>query len=203
MPIGTLYNQNNVVVGQAAVLVAPANTPLPTPLTSLIAADPFSLTPWQTGTAPYAWNQVGATDQGWKYGTNKSSTDIMIEEQSTPAAEAINSQKVTIEGSLSEDVSTTLTLAYNGVKTTTAPGASTIGYDTIVLTDTVLYYAVALLTAAVGALPRVIYAPQWSQLSNVSTDFRRASAKRMYPVAFSTVCQPGQIQVINVTAAHT
>lgn len=45
MAIGQLYNAANVVVGQAAVLVAPAYTPLP-PVGSAVLADPFSIVPW-------------------------------------------------------------------------------------------------------------------------------------------------------------
>jgi hypothetical protein len=43
--IGQLYNAQNVVVGQAALMVAPANTPCPPPA-SAVMNDPFSLAPW-------------------------------------------------------------------------------------------------------------------------------------------------------------
>jgi hypothetical protein len=49
MPIGQLYNTNNVVVGQAACLIAPANTPMPPPA-SAVMTDPFSLAPWAAAT---------------------------------------------------------------------------------------------------------------------------------------------------------
>lgn len=280
MTIGSLYNANNVIVGQAAVLFAPVNTPLIT-LANFDVADPFDFIQWysqtlviaatatftlkddaghtsssltQTSTGaniatalnafangatyavsgsaggPYVititagtyhpisvatvsvgtavitlqpWVPVGATDQGWKYGTNKSVNAINIEEQSTQVATTISSQSVTIEGSLSEDITQTLALAYNGLVATTAPGVSNPGYDVVSLTDTVLTYAVAMVTTNPQGLGRIIYAPQWTQLSNVSTDFRRASAKRMYPVQFATICKPSQIQVVNFTLPHT
>ena len=45
--IGDLYDANNVVVGQAAVLTAPKNTPLPTiSATVPDMSDPFSIAPW-------------------------------------------------------------------------------------------------------------------------------------------------------------
>jgi hypothetical protein len=47
--IGQLYNAANVVVGQAAVLVGPANTPLP-PVSAAVLSDPFSITPWTAAT---------------------------------------------------------------------------------------------------------------------------------------------------------
>lgn len=287
--IGDLYNQNNVVVGQAAVLFSPANTSLPS-LMSFSFADPFSLLPWNntvftvngavspvtaftltyggqtttsltvaaltaaaiqaalvalssvgagnavvTGTAATGWvvtfsgaatgtsvltvtgtggtptiapatnlwTPCGATDQGWKFGTNKSTTDTNIEEQSTQIGTQITTQKVTIEGSMAEEISTTLALAYNGILTTTAASPTTPGFDEINPTDTVIEYAVAMISQRFDGKPKIMYAPQWTQLSNVSTDFRRASAKRMYPVSFATVCKPSQIRAITLTSPHT
>lgn len=49
MPIGQLYNANNVVVGQAACFIAPPFTPLPDiSLTAQAAGtvDPFDVSPW-------------------------------------------------------------------------------------------------------------------------------------------------------------
>jgi hypothetical protein len=43
--IGDLYDAKNVVVGQAAVLIAPAGTACPL-ITSAVLSDPFSLAPW-------------------------------------------------------------------------------------------------------------------------------------------------------------
>lgn len=286
MAIGQLYDANNVVVGQAAVFISAAQTPVPSLLLANLA-DPFDPTPFTsytltvaatstytltiggvattslataaTGTAiiaavnglpamvaaiangaspatitpltsggPYTitlpeevdglltvqqltgtatlsgglWTPVGATDQGWKYTTNKSTTQIQIEEQSTPVSETINTQAVTFEGALSEDISRTIALAMNGLVSNVAAAVGNPAYDNIVLTDTVLYYAVTLVTQHFNGMPRWIYAPKCSQLSNASVDFRRANAKRMYPVSFATLCQPGQIRTINFTGTH-
>lgn len=282
MAIGDLYDADNVLVGQAACMVAPQGTPLPDVATANLS-DVFDPAPWVSytltvaatttytlsyggdettalttasagtavaaalealpsvgagnvvvtgSTSPYTvqfaegiaqlggglsvdasagtasvagglWTPVGATDQGWKYGTNKSVQSIAIEEQSTPVGQAINTQSVTIDGSLSEDISRTLVLAYNALLTQNAATADTPGYEDIALTDIVQYYAVALLTNNFNGLPRWIYAPKWTQLTNTSTDFRRSAAKRMYPVQFATVCKPGQIIVRNFTSAPT
>lgn len=280
--IGDLYDANNVVVGQAAVLVAPNGTPLPD-FKNLNLADPFDPTPFVsysvavvatssytlsyaggttaaltdtstpaaiataleaipgvgagnvtvtgTGTAYTVlfteavaslasvltstttsgsatvtgglWVPVGATDQGWTYGTNKSTQKINIEEQSTEVGTTINTQSVTIAGALSEDISRTLALAYNGVLTSSAPSATEPGYDTIELTDDVVYYAVALIAVNSETYPRIVYAPKWSQLANTTTAFRRATKQRMYPVDFATACKPSQIQVFNITSPKT
>ena len=49
MTIGQLYNAANVVVGQAAVMVAPAFTAQP-PVANMVLSDPFSITPWTAAT---------------------------------------------------------------------------------------------------------------------------------------------------------
>jgi hypothetical protein len=157
-----------------------------------------------TGTVPTIsgglWTAVGATDQGWKFGTNKSTQAITIEEQSTPVSQAITSQNVTIEGALSEDISRTLALAWNAYVTSTAAAAGVPGYDEVTLTDDVLYYAVCLVSSNDKGYPKWTYAPKWSQLSNASTDFRRAAGKHMYPVIFETLCKPSQITTVNFQA---
>lgn len=179
------------------------------------SASPFTLTPSNddgpltlqitTGTPTLTgglWVPVGATDQGWKFSANKTTQEIAIEEQSTPAGMTISSQKVLLEGSLSEDISRTLQLAYNATLTQVAAAVGNPGYDQIALDDTVLYYAVAMVTQHVNGRPRIVYAPKWTQLANTDTTFRRAAAKRMYPVQFATVCKPSQIEIINFTHDH-
>src|SRR5262252_9116559 len=49
MTIGQLYNAQNVVVGQAACLVAPAYTALPS-ISTAVLNDPFSIVPWTSAT---------------------------------------------------------------------------------------------------------------------------------------------------------
>jgi hypothetical protein len=49
MTIGQLYNAANVVVGQAALMVAPAFTALP-PVSAAVLGDPFSIVPWTSAT---------------------------------------------------------------------------------------------------------------------------------------------------------
>lgn len=287
MAIGQLYDANNVVVGQAALFVAPSFTALPNLLNANLA-DPFDPAPFlsytltvpasstftltingaattslsnastgaqvqaalealapvvaayangaativvtpQTNPGPFTillpeelansmtlqvttgsptltgglWTAVGATDQGWKFNTNKSTSAINIEEQSPPVDETMQSQAVSIEGALSEDISRTLGIAWNALVSVVAPAVGNPGYENVVLTDTVLKYAVCLVTQHVNGMPRWIYVPKNSQLSNVSTEFRRANAKRMYAVQFNSLCQPGQIRTINFTAPHS
>lgn len=195
--IGDLYDANNVVVGQAAVFFAPANTAMPA-VTSFNTADPFDPAFWPDPD----WTPCGATDQGWAFGANKSTQTINIEEQSTPVATTVTSQSVSLTGALSEDVTPTLALALNATAVSTAAVVGTSpGYDTLTLTDTPILYAVGMVTTNAEGFGRIIYAPTWTQLSNVSVAFRRAADKRNYPVGFETVCRTQDIKILNFSAS--
>lgn len=285
MSIGQLYNASNVVTGQAAVFVGPANTALPA-LAGFNTSDPFDPTMWTqyalatgtatsitltftrrgttattgtltvsgltaaavatalaglsnvgagnvvvTGTSPNfsivfnealqdgvltvtptggtatltapVWKAVGATEQGWQLGADKNTQTINIEEQSTAVGTTITSQAISISGSLSEDISSTLALALNATVSTVAPTVTTGGYDLITPTDTVLTYAVAMVTTNAEGRGRIIYAPAWTSLGNVSAAFRRAAGQRLYAINFATVCATNQIGIYNFTQPHS
>lgn len=197
MTIGSLYNAANVIVGQAAVYFAPANTALPV-LSTWNIADPFDAT---FLTSP--WVHCGATDQGWTVTPTKNKQEINIEEQSTPVAVTLTSQMLTISGALSEDISPILGMALNADVVATSPTSTVPGYDTLTLNDIPKLYAVALVTTNPQGYGRIIYAPSWTQLDGAAVAFRRAAAKRTYAVAFETVCQTNLIKVINFTAPHS
>lgn len=197
MPIGDLYDANNVVVGQAAVAIGAEATALPD-LADFNTADPFDDTFFGVDFVP-----VGATEQGWQLGADKSTQVINIEEQSTPVGTTLQSQTISIQGNLSEDITATLTLAMNATSAATAASATIGGHDTITLQDVPIYYAVLMVTTNAEGFGRIIYAPKWTSLGNVSTAFRRAAGQRLYGVNFSTVCKTSEIQIINFTSAHT
>lgn len=287
MAIGDLYSAANVVTGQAAVFVAPGNTPLPA-LAGFNTNDPFDITMWMSyllntgsvttftltftrrgatattsaitvagvtanaiqtalgglstvggvsnvavsGTSPTwaitldevlqdgvltmtptggagssftgpLWAATGATEQGWQLGADKSTQTINIEEQSTPVGTTISSQSVTIQGNLSEDISRTLTLALNATVSKVAPTVTVGGYDLVTLSDSVIQYAVAMVTSNAEGKGRIVYAPAWTSLSGVSASFRRAAGQRLYGVTFSTVCDTSKIQIYNFTSDHS
>jgi hypothetical protein len=149
------------------------------------------------------WLPTGATEQGWQFGADKSTNTIGIEEQSTPVGMTVSSQSVSIQGNLSEDISKTLTLALNATKSVVAPTVTVGGYDLITPTDTVLQYAVGMVTSNAEGYGRIIYAPLWTSLAGVSAAFRRAAGQRLYGVTFQTICNTNQIQIYNFTAPHS
>lgn len=200
MTIGTLYNADNVVVGQAAVLFGAADATFPA-VGTLTVTDPFDLAPWTT--ADPSWVPCGATDQGWKFTANKSTQNVTIEEQSPPVVTTMQSQVITVEGSMAEDVSQTLALVYGMVKTVHAPTVTDPGYDELTLTDDVLFYSLALIMANKTSMPRVLMIPRVVQLSNAETTLRRAADKRMYPAVFTSNCATDLIKIWDITAPHT
>jgi len=195
MAIGSLYNANNVIVGQAAVFVGPAGTALPA-LAGWNVADPFDANFFANSNLV----PIGATDQGWQLGFNKSTQVIQIEEQSTPVGTTITTQSVQISASSAEDVANSIALAVNGTKTVTANTANTGGFTEVNPTDTVLYYAAAMVTTNPAGFGRIVYAPKFTSLDNATWNARRAAEKRMWPLQFSTVCKPSEIRIIEFTS---
>ena len=190
-------------VGVGNVVVTGASTPWSIVFKGDAEGGVLSETPTggtMTLTEPL-WTPVGATDQGWQFGANKSTQSITIEEQSTPVGVTITSQNVTLAGALSEDITRTLALALNASSAATAPATGVPGYDTVTLTDSALRYAVVMVTTNAAGFGRIIYAPAWTQLSNAAVSFRRASDKRQYPVQFETVCKTTDIKVFNFNHA--
>lgn len=282
--IGDLYNAKNVVIGQAACLLAPAYTPMPA-MGLFSLADPFSIAPWPrgkvlglvapvtgytltyttslgnaqtttslpvastaatvqaalqalsnvgaggayvSGAAPTLnigfsqktqpgtltvtgtggvptvvnnlWVPNGATDQGWKYVFNKTTTNISIEEQSATVGTELDKQTISVEAALSEDIENTLGLVFNMQANYVAPATGVPGYTDLQLTDLVLRYALALLMVTKDGYPRILYIPDVTSLSNASTSLRRSSAKRMYPAVFTSEAATSDIHIYNITA---
>jgi hypothetical protein len=160
-------------------------------------------------TVTYArWHPIGSTDAGWSFVSNKTTQEINIEEQSTPVATTISTQTLSVQGDMAEDITSTLAMAYNmnagfnQAATATASAAALPGYHLLTPTDTPILYAVALIMAnpvnpKYGNVPRWLYIPQATCLANATAAFRRATAKRMYTVDFSSVCPIGQIAIYN------
>lgn len=93
--IGDLYDAKNVVVGQAAVAVAPAFTPLPA-LSTLNLADPFSPAPWA-----YALVSASAAISAGSYTLTYAFLDVNY----TTAANAYNDPAATVAGRIATALS--------------------------------------------------------------------------------------------------
>lgn len=194
---GVLYDVNNVVVGQAtlyykawsastAAVLVPDTTPV------------FTVTTWETA----GWTTAGATNEGFKINFEKSTTQIMIEEQSTPVGETIESANLGIEAELAEATIENMKLAWNGGAITTVAAATGIpGTKKMSLTDTVVYWAVALETLNTKGFARRILWPKMTAVGSGETSFRRAADKQMHPMRWSMMCKPSEVQIVDITAA--
>lgn len=195
----TLYDPNNVKVGEAYLFYAPwiaGQTPTAMPADSTPL---FTPTSWNS-----PWASAGATDEGYKVTVDSSTTQITIEEQALPVDEQVESKTITVEASLAEDTMKTLQLFFAGASiTTTNAGTTTPGTEKMVLSSGLKLLTIALEMANPLGLARRIYIPKVSAIGSGDVSFRRASAKHMYPLRFTSLCKPEEIQIVNITAAPT
>lgn len=189
---GVWYNADNVVVGHAMLMVTPWLTPTVTPN----VADSVPLfTPADTGWV--LWNSIGATNEGFKINVETSTTQITIEEQSTPAGETVESKAITIEAALAESTLEAMKYSWGGgtIATVAGPPAK----RTMSLTDVQTYYTVILETRNMVGKARRIYIPKVSITGSGEVSFRRAADKQMFPVRVASICPPTSIVITDLT----
>lgn len=194
---GALYNENNVVVGEAYCYLAPwiqGQAPTPLVADTVLPMDPDA---WDV-----PWFGTGATHEGFKVNVETSTTTVNIEEQATPVGEAIEGKAINIEAALAEDTVETMQLSWGGgVITTTAKVAGVSpGSKKMSLVDIPKYLTLALDMRNNLGLARRIYIPKVSATGSGDTSFRRAADKRTYPIRFASMCKPTDIQIVDITA---
>lgn len=196
---GDFYNADNVVVGHAMLMLAPwvkgSVEPLPADATPLF-------TP---GDAAWAnWVSAGATNEGFKVNVETSTTQITIEEQSTPVGETVESKAIGIEAVLAEATMESMRYSWGGSDITATPaGVGTYGKEVMTLVDDIEYYTVVLETRNFNGFARRLYVPKVSITGSGEVSFRRAADKQMFPVRAASLCKPTEIQVVDLTAAPT
>lgn len=193
---GDLYNADNVVVGQAVLFLKPW-------VRGVAPAWPDDETPlWDAD----AWELadffgVGATNEGFKVNVETSSTQITIEEQSTPVDEKVESKAIGIEAALAEDTMQSIQLAWGGgAITRQAAAVGSPGTDKMSLTDDISYYHAALETRNFNGFARRLLVAKASVTGSGEVSFRRAADKRMYPIRVASLCAPSEVQVIDIVA---
>lgn len=193
---GVLYDPDNVVTGNAILMLTPwvlgSVAPLPADATPL----------WTPADTAWAnWVSAGATNEGFKINVDVSTTQITIEEQSTPVDERQESKTIGLEAELAEDTLETVKYAWGGSTITVVPpGVGVMGSKKMVLADDVQYWTYCLEMKNKFGLARRLYVPKASMIGSGETSFRRASDKRMYPIRLSTLCRPQDIQIVDLTA---
>lgn len=193
--VASLYDVNNVVVGNAYGFICPWLQPTVTPL---IADDEAFFDPalWIS-----PWTTIGATHEGFKVNVDVSTTTVNIEEQSLPVAEQVESKGFHIEAALAEDTLESMRLSWGGSAiTVTAAGVGQPGKRTMSLSDDLNYYTFALEMRNHYGFARRIYVPKVSVSGSGDTAFRRAADKRTYPLRITSLCKPSEIQVVEFTS---
>jgi hypothetical protein len=194
---GSLYNADNVVVGLAALYLKP-----------WVRGQAAG---WVTDATPLwdvdAWESadffsVGATNEGFKINVETSTTQVTIEEQSTPVDERVESKAIGIEAALAEDTLQSMRLAWGGSDIVASAAASAKpGKQTMTLSDNIEYYFAALEFRNYYGFARRILVPKTSVTGSGETSFRRAADKRMYPVRVASLCRPTEIEVVDIISA--
>jgi len=197
---GDFYDADNVVVGNAMLMITLWVKGAVAPL---VDDDTPIFSPADVGWGA-DWVSAGATSEGFKVNVQTSTTQITIEEQSTPVGETVESKAISIDAILAEATMDSIKYSWGGAAIThTAPGVGQPGKDTMVLTDDITYYTVVLESRNFNGLARRLYIPKVSITGSGEVAFRRAADKQMFPVTAASLCKPSEIEVVDITAPAT
>jgi hypothetical protein len=195
---GDFYNADNVVVGHAMLMLTPwvkgAVEPMVDDDTPLFAPDDAG---WGAD-----WLSVGATNEGFKVNVETSTTQITIEEQSTPVGETVESKAIGIEAVLAESTMQSIKYSWGGgAITSTAAASGQPGTEKMSLSDDIEYFTATLETRNYNGFARRLYIPKVSITGSGEVSFRRAADKQMFPVRAASLCKPSEIEIVDVVAA--
>jgi len=196
---GDFYDANNVVVGHAMLMLSPWSAT--DPVVDLAAFDEVPLfTPDDAAWADFV--SAGATNEGFKVNVETSTTQITIEEQSTPVGETVESKAIGIEAVLAEATLESMRYSWGGgVITVTAAAAGVAGKRSMRLSDDIEYFVGVLETRNFNGLARRLAVPKMSITGSGEVSFRRAADKQMFPIRAASLCKPSDIQIVDITAA--
>lgn len=194
------YNANNVVVALANIYVAPWDPDVP----AVLPVDTVGTgVEWpNTGGGVTPWVHLGFTDQGWKLKLSTKTSEINVEEQSSPIDILADGKTMTVSGTLSEASLQHARWSYGGgTITTQAPGVGVIGKQTLSLQDKLEKWAIGLDTVNVHGFWRRILLPKCVITSDVEVTFRRAAQQQMFPFEATSISDISEIDYVDMTAA--
>ena len=196
MPV--LFNKDKVAVGVATLYLAPADTEMP-PVSQAYE------TPW-----PEPWTPGGGTSEGVSISVEPDTSEITIEESPTPALILGNTLNLTIESDLAEDTMQTMKYAYGagGTLTTHAATETLPGYEELTLSADlgILAVGVEMKVRRVATDPasptfwRRYYIPRMTSAGTSETSYRRTENARTYPISLSSISEPSEVRIIEMTA---
>ena len=196
---GSFYNADNVVVGNAMLMLKPW---VPGETTIVVPDETPIFDPDNPAWADFL--SAGATSEGFKVNVETSTTQITIEEQSTPVGETVESKAIGIEAILAEATMESMRYSWGGgdiVKS--AASASKPATSKMSLSDEIEYYVACLESRNFSGYARRLWIPKVSITGSGEVSFRRSADKQMFPVRAASLCKPTDIQVIDITAPAT
>lgn len=189
------FNTANVLYGLGIGFVATVGTSVPSDQNLGVGSA------W-TG---LGWNYFGSTEAGVTVTFNPQTQNLMIEEQPTPAAVAINTADLQVTTSLSEETLSNINLTWGngGTIAVTPPGAGQPGKSVLTLSTNFASLALAIVGKNQLGFARVLYVPTVVSAGQVQTAYRRAAQQRLYPLTLSATCPFNQITWTDLTAIAT
>jgi hypothetical protein len=193
------WDTSKVLVGVGYLMTSAIGCALPGDI------DLGDFSKWQAALPSPGWGYVGSTDQGLSVELNPNMNQIQIEESPIPVATMMQTATFTISTSLAESSLDKINMAYGngGTKTVTAPGTGQPGKTILKLSSSFPVMQAAVLGKNELGFPRIFYVPKCNSAGQVTTAWRRAADKRMYPLTLNALCDLSEIQIIDITAAGT
>ncbi len=118
-------------------------------------------------------------------------TNVIVEEQSSPIDELVDTTDVSFDVSFAEDTLQNMLYAYGG-------GAIVVtgGVSTLTLSDSLTHLAVGFESVSTAAsATRRVYVPDMVSAGKVKTAYMRFKGPRVYPATFSAVCPLSSIVI--------
>lgn len=187
------YNASKVLTGLASVFLQPYNSTTPPAL----PADTVAL-----GAAwPVAWTPVGASINGASFNFQRSTDQIVIEEQSIPVDYRTKALTFTVNMDLAEDSLQTMLWSFGGgTINTTAAASGVVGTSTLAIADEMTTFGLGMEAMNDKGYWRRILIPQVKSVAQVKTAYRRSNAPRSYTVSFESMVPVGQVTIKNMDA---
>jgi hypothetical protein len=203
---GMAVNPNNVLVGISTLYLAGYGQTTPGSPEPMVADTIAYGTAWGG-----AWQPIGATDSGVEFGVANTMVDQRIEEQSTPALVVVDTQEITIDFTLDEDLLANFLISVGqGSLVTQAATTLLIGKTTLSFSLNLNPYSVGFETVNTFLGPtglqmfRRAYVPKMiSGNAKVNVAMTRAKTKRMYATSLRAICPSSSILVVDQTAPHS